>query len=125
MKNKREKTAKQRARALQDDRERRIKALLDSGRIRDAKEIPEGAIPVDFERSTHANQWSPPIFYQDIDFACSDCGRSECWTAASQQHYFEVKKGSTYNLPKRCYGCRQKELERKIQARERSHTDAA
>ncbi|HEY1051644.1 MAG TPA: zinc-ribbon domain containing protein [Prosthecobacter sp.] len=120
MKDKREKLAKQRLRQVLDDRKRRIQLLLDSRWIRDAKQIPADAIPVDIERSTLINQTVPVLFYQDIEFVCCDCGRSDMWSAGSQQHYFEVKKGDPYNRPKRCYDCRQKELERKAQARERS-----
>lgn len=121
MKNKREKLAKQRLRQVLDDRERRIQLLLHGLWIADSKQIPADAIPVDIERSALMNQCVPVLFYQDIEFICSDCGRPDMWSAGSQQHYFEVTKGSPYNRPKRCYDCRQKELERKTQARERSH----
>jgi hypothetical protein len=117
MKKTRRKLSNQRLRQVLHDRERRIRLLLERGLIQDAVEIPADAIPIDPERSTHANTCSPAVFYQDIEFVCIDCGKPDFWAAGSQQHYFEVSKASPYKRPKRCYDCRQKELSRKIQAR--------
>lgn len=44
-------------------------------------------------------------------------GKLECWSAGSQQHYFEVIQASPYKQPKRCYDCRQKEILRRDKAR--------
>jgi hypothetical protein len=81
---------------------------LEKGLIKDASEIPEDAIPIDAEKSTKAPAWIPGIYYEDIGFHCSDCGKHEVWTAESQQYYFEVMQAPPYKGTKRCYDCRQK-----------------
>jgi hypothetical protein len=117
---------KQRLKELRVDRARRIQLLLGRGMITDKSEIPDDAIPVDPECSTKALTWSPEIFYRDINFVCSDCAKEECWTADSQKHYFEVLRSSPYKYPKRCYECRQKEIERRdIARKDAGHTQPA
>jgi hypothetical protein len=116
-KNARQSASRQRLRQAVADRERRIRLLLERGLIRDADEIPVDAIPIDPERTVLANVWSPQVYYQDIEFVCTDCGKADFWSAISQQHYFEVLKAAPYKRPKRCYDCRQKELARKTKAR--------
>ena len=59
----------------------------------------------------------PDIYYQDIEFECSSCGASECWSAESQQYYFEEMDSDPYNEPRDCYRCRRIEVARKDQAR--------
>jgi hypothetical protein len=113
----RKNASQQRLRQAADDRQRRIRLLLERGLIHDADEIPADAIPIDPERTVLVNIWSPPVYYQDIEFICTDCGKADCWSAISQQYYFEVSKAAPYKRPKRCYDCRQKELARKTQAR--------
>lgn len=102
---------------LMKERSRRIQRLLEKGLISNAREIPDHAVPVDPDRSTKTLGWSPELFYQDIEFSCTDCGKSECWTAKAQQHYFEEIRASPYKLPKRCYDCRQIENLRRDKAR--------
>lgn len=109
--------SRQRMRHSASDRQRRIRLLLERGLIHEADEIPADAIPIDPELTVLANIWSPPVYYKDIEFFCADCGKADCWTALSQQYYFEVKKAGPYKKPKRCYDCRQKELARKIKPR--------
>jgi hypothetical protein len=108
---------KRRLVAQMKERDRRIRLLLGKGLISDASEIPDSAIPVDPDRSTKSAGWSPEVFYKDIEFSCADCGRFECWSAESQQHYFEVLQASPYKQPKRCYECRQNEVLRLDKAR--------
>lgn len=117
MKKANQKQSKQRLRHLLNDRSRRIRLLLAKGLIKDEKDIPEDAIPIDPSCCTLANFWSPTVFYRDIEFLCSECKRPDVWTAESQQYYFEVMHSSPYKSAKRCFDCRQKELARKIQAR--------
>ena len=112
------KRSKQRMRHLKQDRQRRIRLLIAKGIIACDADIPEDAIPVDPECSTKAKTWSPEAYYQDIEFACADCGKREHWTAESQQYYFEVMRASPYKQAKRCYDCRQKEILRRNRARE-------
>lgn len=109
--------SKQRLRKVLDERERRIRLLLERGLIQDASEIPDAAIPIDPDCSTKATLCIPAVCYQDIEFVCTDCGRPDLWSAGSQQHYFEISKASPHKQPKRCYDCRQRELARKQQAR--------
>ncbi len=99
------------------ERNRRIQRLLEKGLISNAGEIPDNAVPVDPDRSTKALGWSLELYYQDIEFSCADCGKSDCWSADSQQHYFEEMRASPYKQPKRCYECRQKENLRRDKAR--------
>jgi predicted RNA-binding Zn-ribbon protein involved in translation (DUF1610 family) len=96
------KRCKQRIRHLKQDRQRRIRLLIAKGMIACDDDIPEAAIPVDPECSTKAKTWSPEAYYQDIEFACPDCGKRELWTAESQQYYFEVMRASPYKQAKRC-----------------------
>jgi hypothetical protein len=117
MKKVRLKQSNQRLRKIVDERQRRIRRLIELGLIKDASEIPDDAIPVDPELSTVAQTCVPAVYYQDIAFVCIDCEKPDFWSAGSQQHYFEISKASPYKRPKRCYNCRQKELARKVQAR--------
>ncbi len=119
----RRKQSKQRLRKEADERERRIRLLLELGLIQDASEIPDESIPMDPALALPTNVRIPAVCYLDIQFVCADCGKPEVWTASSQQHYYEVLKASPYKRPKHCYECRQKELARKLQARaESGHT---
>jgi hypothetical protein len=119
MKPSREKQSKQKQRLqnLFRDRERRVRLLLDRGMISGRWQIPDDAIPVDPDESTKARTWNPVLYYRDIQFVCCDCSSPECWSTLSQQHYFEILKASPYKLPNRCYPCRQRELQRKNEAR--------
>ena len=99
------------------DRSGRIRKLIDRGLMSTAEEIPTRAIPVDPDCSTKAGTWSPEVYYEDIDFQCAACGRTERWTAQSQLQYFEVVHASPHKRPKHCYDCRQAEVVRKAQAR--------
>ena len=113
----RRKQSKQRLRKEADERERRIRLLLERGLIQDISEIPDESIPIDLDLVLATNALIPAVCYLDLKFVCSDCGKPEVWTAESQQHYYEILKASPYKRPKRCYDCRQKELARKTQAR--------
>ncbi|WP_395751146.1 zinc-ribbon domain containing protein [Prosthecobacter sp.] len=114
----------QRLRKVIDERERRIRLLLERGLIQDASEIPDDSIPVDPDLVLPTNACIPAVCYMDIEFRCADCGKPDFWSAGSQQHYYEILKASPYKRPKRCYECRQKELARKQQARADSGHEA-
>jgi hypothetical protein len=117
------KRSKQRLRHLTKDRGRRIRRLIERGMITDAKEIPEDAIPLDPDTSTRAMMCVPDTYYEDIEFNCVDCGKHECWSAESQQYYFEVMRASQYKQAKRCYHCRQKQVARRDASRRASGHD--
>ncbi|MBB5031868.1 zinc-ribbon domain containing protein [Prosthecobacter vanneervenii] len=117
------KQSNQRQRKTLNERQRRIRRLIELGLIQDASEIPEDAIPIDPDIAQRANRVIPAACYIDIRFVCTDCGKPELWSADSQRQYFEITKASPYKKPKRCYECRQKELARKLHARaESGHT---
>ncbi|MGI8978882.1 MAG: zinc-ribbon domain containing protein [Pirellulaceae bacterium] len=46
------------------------------------------------------------LYYEDLEFTCTDCGREETWTARQQQWWYEVAKGSIYSTAVRCRACR-------------------
>ncbi|MFO6421924.1 zinc-ribbon domain containing protein [Motilimonas sp. KMU-193] len=49
---------------------------------------------------------SPPEFYYDIEYKCSECGKTDIWTASQQKRWYE-ELGKTINaVAKRCRVCR-------------------
>lgn len=56
-------------------------------------------------------------YYQDRPFRCKDCGIEEVWTAAQQRWWYEVAQGDVWTVAVRCRPCRQRERERKAEAR--------
>ena len=109
---------KQLALALAQQREKRILALLQSGSIQSAADIPEDAIPASLELQNPNGTWSPPLFYRDIPFACKDCAKSEVWTAAQQRWYYEIAKGPVQAHATRCRPCRKKHRAELLRQRE-------
>lgn len=99
------KTKKLRLRLLNEQRVGRIRKLIDRGLIRSDKDVPEHAIPIDLDRSTKATLILPPLYYEDIDYDCIDCGRHSTWLAETQQYYFEVLQESPYQQAVRCSDC--------------------
>ena len=106
------------ARALNQQRESRIAKLLEAGRIRSAKEIPEDALPAALELQNPKGAYFPPLFYQDIDFHCEDCRKHEVWSATQQRWYYEIAKGPVQATAKRCRTCRKKHREETLRQRE-------
>lgn len=74
-------------------------------------------IPVDFSQLAPTNSYGVPDFYEDIAFACRDCGKEEVWTAKQQKWWHEVAKGNIDSTAVRCRACRKVERERKAEAR--------
>lgn len=71
-------------------------------------ELPPGAIWADCSQQVPWGSYSsPPIYYEDIDFECVDCGAADTWTAEQQKWYYEVVKGQLYARAVRCRPCRQ------------------
>jgi hypothetical protein len=68
--------------------------------------IPRDAIAADLNQQASNNSYSPPLYYQDYEFTCVDCGSVQVWTAAQQKWWYEVAKGSIYAGAKRCRPCR-------------------
>jgi hypothetical protein len=75
--------------------------------------IPRKSIPADPSQQAPNNSYTPPLFYEDIEFTCRDCETEEVWTAEQQQWYYEVAKGSIYGRALRCGPCREKIREAK------------
>lgn len=48
-----------------------------------------------------------PLYYEDKEFTCTDCGDREVWTAEDQKWWFETVKGHIFSTAKRCLRCRQ------------------
>lgn len=68
------------------------------------------------------NSYGIPEFVQrgysmDHPFRCKDCGKEEIWTAAQQQWWYEVAQGDVWTTAVCCRACRQRERERKAEAR--------
>ena len=70
------------------------------------KEFPADAVEADVTQQAPNNSYSQPLFYQDREFDCVDCGRHEIWTATQQKWWYEVAKGSIYSAATRCRACR-------------------
>jgi hypothetical protein len=45
-------------------------------------------------------------YYEDDEFTCVECQKTEVWTAQEQQWWYEVAKGSPYSTANRCAECR-------------------
>jgi Probable zinc-ribbon domain len=69
--------------------------------------MPDGRVAADPSLQVPNNSYSsPPLFYEDRDFPCRDCGRLEVWTAEQQKWWYEVAKGPLYSGASRCRKCR-------------------
>lgn len=78
----------------------------------------QNRLPVDASKLNMGNTYSsPPEFYYDIEFTCEDCGIEQIWTAEQQKWWYEEAGGYFFATAIRCRSCREKERERKIQAR--------
>ena len=69
-------------------------------------ESRRGRIPADLTQQAPNNSYGPPLFYEDYEFTCVDCGRQEVWTAEQQKWWYEVAKGPIYARAVRCRACR-------------------
>lgn len=74
----------------------RLNARIESGEV----------VIADQSQQADNNSYSPPEFYEDLEFVCVDCGSEEVWTAKQQQWWYEVAKGSIYSRAIRCRACR-------------------
>lgn len=75
-------------------------------------------LPVDASNLNMGNTYdSPPEYYCDIEFTCQDCGSVEVWKASQQKWWYEEAGGYFFATAIRCRGCREKERDRKIEAR--------
>ena len=64
-------------------------------------------IQADLTRQAPNNSYGGgPLYYEDLEFTCTDCGRQETWTAWQQQWWYEVAKGHVLSKAVRCRACR-------------------
>jgi hypothetical protein len=98
-------------------RKSRIDKLIARGWITSKSEIPPDAIPVDPELINLGRSYFRPTYYSLLGFTCSDCGKSQTWTAEDQRWYYETSGAPIYSTAKRCRPCREEEENRKKLAR--------
>ncbi len=79
---------------------------------------PRGAVLADPAQLTHNNTYDLlPRFYVDKAIICRTCGKEEVWPANRQKWWYEVAKGNIFTQAVLCRACRNKEKERKAEAR--------
>jgi hypothetical protein len=69
---------------------------------------PRGAIQANPDK-LHSTSWSGgeyPLWYEDLNFTCRDCGKREVWTSRQQQWWYEVAGGAIETVAIRCRACR-------------------
>ena len=75
-------------------------------------------LPVDASKLNMGNTYDPPPeYYYDIEFTCQDCQSVETWKAAQQKWWYEEAGGYFFTTAIRCRVCRDKEYNRKVEAR--------
>ncbi|WKB51000.1 zinc-ribbon domain containing protein [Eleftheria terrae] len=80
--------------------------------------LPAGAVAATPSQLRHNCLCSPlPDFYVDRPFRCRDCGIACVWRAERQKWWYEVAKGSIWSTAVRCAACRERQRERRAQAR--------
>lgn len=58
------------------------------------------------EQTPHTSFGGVPLYYEDLNFTCVDCGREEVWTAEQQKWWYETAKGYIFSKAIRCRACR-------------------
>jgi hypothetical protein len=70
-------------------------------------ERAKSRIQADLTRQAPNNSYGGgPLYYEDLEFICTDCSRQEIWTASQQQWWYEVAKGHVLSKAIRCRACR-------------------
>jgi Probable zinc-ribbon domain len=70
-------------------------------------EQAKSRIQADLSRQAPHNSYGGvPLYYEDLEFTCTDCGRQETWTTRQQQWWYEVAQGAIYSTAVRCRACR-------------------
>lgn len=99
------------------DRSSRIAKLISLGWISHETEIPPDAIPVDPDLINLGGSYFCPRYFREVQFACVDCGVTQCWAAEDQRWYYETTGAPYYSTAVRCRECRRAEQQRKRLAR--------
>jgi Probable zinc-ribbon domain len=81
-------------------------------------EPPPGAVLADQNELSHNNTYGRlPRFYVDKLVVCHHCGTEEVWAADRQKWWYEVAKRNINTDAVLCRACRDKEKQRKEEAR--------
>jgi len=72
-------------------------------------------IKADMSKQAPNNSYSPPLYYEDLAFACCDCGVQCVWTAEQQQLWYERWGGAVQSTAIRCRACRQRVRREKVE----------
>lgn len=79
---------------------------------------PYGAVLADPQELGHNNTYGRlPRFYFDKLVVCRECGAEEVWPAERQKWWYEVTKGDINTDAVLCRTCREREKQRKEEAR--------
>jgi len=109
------KSNKQRRLEIKAKRLKRAKKLLKLDTKYQLKVLPQ-VVLANHEELKHNNTCGPlPEYYVDVSYTCCDCGSKEIWTAKQQKWWYEIAKGNIDSRAVRCYGCRKKIRDAKIQ----------
>lgn len=85
--------------------------------------LPEGAIQANEEKLvSHSTMPQFPLYYEDCEFECIDCGQFEIWTAKQQRWWYEEAKGAIERKAVRCRSCR--DLRKKNKDQHQAHMKA-
>ena len=80
--------------------------------------IPQNAVLADEKKLIdHVHRMDMPLYYLDREFVCRDCGSNEVWKAKQQKWWYEEAGGYFFSGVIRCRACRDKERNRKREAR--------
>lgn len=111
-------TRKRKQERLKDAALKRAKELAHID-VRDENIVPpRGAVLADPAQLAHNNTYDLlPRFYVDRAITCRTCGKEEVWPANRQKLWYEVAKGNINTQAVLCRACRNKEKERKAEAR--------
>jgi hypothetical protein len=101
----------------------RIAKLITEKWINDPIDIPTSAIPVDPHRINLGGSYFRPIYYEDLEFVCRDCGKAQTWKAEDQAWFYETSGAPYYSAAIRCRSCRKAENARKMEARKAAGHD--
>lgn len=108
----------------QEIKAQRLRRIVKKTRAVNARPVdrPIGTVAVTPLLLRRNNSYGIPDFvqrgyYQDRPFRCKDCGIEEVWTTAQQRWWYEVAQGDVWTVAVRCRPCRQRERERKAEAR--------
>jgi Probable zinc-ribbon domain len=105
-------------RRLIDSALKRAKALSGIDARDDYARLPPGAVPADPAQLAHNNTYGRlPRFYVDRIVKCRSCGKEEVWPADRQKWWYEVAKGNINTDAVYCRSCRNKDKERRAEAR--------